>query len=104
MALYPGATTFPSAATFPSGRPRIFRPPTKDLAFRIEGGLFGLQALGLSVWRTGGVWHQGFIPTAEQVAASDRFYGGGRIHELTQAEVDDLTAGGYGAYITEENT
>jgi hypothetical protein len=100
---FPGSTTFPGADVFPGAAvpPSFFRPPTQDVPFRIEAGLFGAVAYGLSVWRTGGVWHQGFMPTAEQVAASDRFYGGGRIHSLTASERRDLIDAGYGAYITE---
>lgn len=98
----PRASLFPGATTFPGINRSSFLPPTQDVPFRIERGLFGMTTRGLTVWRTDGVWRQGFIPTAEQVAAADRFYGGGRIHELTPDERDELVAAGFGAYITEE--
>jgi hypothetical protein len=100
---FPSATTFPDGDLFPGAAvlPSYFRPPTQDIPFRIEGGLYGLVTHGLSVWRIDGVWHQGFMPTAEQVAASDRFYGGGRIHRLAASERRDLINAGYGDNITE---
>ena len=106
---FPGATTFPGATVYPGADlfpgPAVpssyFHPPVQDVPFRIEGGLYGLVPHGLSVWRIDGTWQQGFMPTAEQVAASDRFYGGGRIHLLTASERRDLIAAGYADYITE---
>lgn len=82
----------------------VLFPPTREVPFRIEGGLMGLTSYGQSLWRIDGAWHLGFIPSAEQVAAADRFYGGGRVYALTSTERDDLVAAGYGAYITQEIT
>lgn len=57
-------------------------------------------AVGLCVYRLGGVWYSQRAPTPEQWAAADRSYLGGHVHTVSQAEADDLTAGGYGAYLT----
>lgn len=101
---FPSALTFPGAATFPGigGPGRIFRPPTRDLPFRLAGrGLIGSYTQGLSVWRANGAWHTGLSPSAEQRAAADRFYLGGIAHPIADDEYSELVAGGFAAYIEE---
>jgi hypothetical protein len=103
---YPGGLLFPAEDLYPGPVFRyVFRPPTQERAFHLAGrGLFGTSSWGLSVWRIDGVWHQGFMPTADVVAAADRFYSGGGIHPLNASEASDLIAAGYGPYITNEET
>jgi hypothetical protein len=55
---------------------------------------------GISVLRIGGQWLQQENPSAEQITAADRYYPGGHVHTITDAEKSDLIAAGYGAYIT----
>lgn len=97
---YPGQTSYPGD-TFEGGR-RTFEPPTEDVPFRMERGLFGVLKHGLTVWRVDGQWFTSYMPD-ESVMLADRFYGGGRIHEIDADEYADLVAGGFGPYITEEN-
>lgn len=101
MPRYPGPDTFPGLLTLPGAVfAFVFEPPTTERASRLEGSLFCTTSWGKSVWRIDGVWFDGFLPTADVRDAADRFYAGGSIHTLSPAEVSELTAAGYGAYIT----
>lgn len=61
-------------------------------------------AYGQTVWRAAdGTWHQQYAPTADQLAGALAVYPGGRVYHLTDQQLADLTAGGYGGYITLEN-
>lgn len=85
----PGATT------------AVFSTPTQDVYYRIAGrGLIGVQPMGLSVWRVAGVWHTGLSPSADQLAGADRYYQGGYAHAVSDAEIAELTAAGFGDHIT----
>lgn len=61
-------------------------------------------AYGETVWRDStGTWHQQYAPTSDQLAGALAVYAGGRRYHLTDQQLADLTAGGYGGYITLEN-
>jgi hypothetical protein len=58
--------------------------------------------LGMTVWRDAtGTWQQKFAPTLDDLAGATVVYGGGRQWPLNDQQAADLTAGGYGAYITQ---
>lgn len=102
LAGYPAETLYPAEDLYP-GIPAyraVFATPTQDMAFQLEGNLYAMLPHALSVWRINGTWSQGFAPSADIVAAADRFYRGGYQHEVTNAQIDELTAAGYGARIT----
>lgn len=99
---YPGPDVYPGEDVYP-GLPEFratFETPTQDIAFPMEGSLTAMLPHALSVWRIDGVWAQGFAPSPETVAAADRFYRGGYVHEVDTAAIEELTTAGYGAYIT----
>lgn len=58
------------------------------------------RVVGLCVLRVGGVWQTVETPRSEDWDAADRRYLGGHVHTVSQAEADDLVAGGYGLYLT----
>lgn len=100
-----GALTAPAATASGSASVlgRVFRTPTEDFPFRMAGrALWGVEPYGKSVWRSGGTWFTGHAPSAADLAAADRFYGGGRVHVLTAEQEAELIAAGFGAYITQE--
>lgn len=102
---FPGSGLFPGPFTFPDNVSRyggIFRPPTQEQFFRLENGLTGRFTQGLSVWRVNGVWAQGQSPSADTVAAADRYYAGGREHHVDPIETAELLSGGFANYITLE--
>lgn len=102
LAGYPGADLYPAEDLFP-GVPAyhaVFQTPTQDWAFPMEGNLHALLPHAMSVWRVDGVWAEGFAPSPAIVAAADRFYRGGYEHQIETEQIEELTAAGYGAYIT----
>ncbi len=85
-----------------------FIPPTDDFVHygdMSRGGLqrrlwrfFKPEARGRNVYRlTDGTYTE---VDQRDVGQVDRIYLGGHVHEVTAEEVADLTAAGYGAYIT----
>lgn len=65
-----------------------------------ENNPWGIELnAGISLLKIDGVYHQVRWPTDDDIAAASAFYRGGFEHELTDGEVADLTAAGYGAYI-----
>lgn len=99
---YPSDSLFPGEDVFP-GEPDIralFDPPTDTVAFRMEGHLYGTVERGLTLWRSAGVWHTSWTPSATDLASADLVFEGGRIHEIGTDAVTALTAAGYGARIT----
>lgn len=75
-----------------------------DMPFRDGAGRpFGPQMprdIGLNVYRLAGVWYAEREPAYERWSAADRAYLGGHIHSVSVDEAAELTAGGYGAYLT----
>lgn len=79
-----------------------FTPPTRVEYF---GGLHPLWRrmsllVGTTVLNEGGFYRQVEEPTDEEVAGADAAYLGGRSYTVTQDEADDLTAAGYGEWVT----
>ena len=58
------------------------------------------RQLGLNVYRYAGQWFAELSPSYERWTAADRAYLGGHIHPVSAAEAAELTAAGYGAYLT----
>lgn len=56
--------------------------------------------IAATVLRVDGVWRNVYDPPEALVDAADRVYRGGRFHVISSAEAAELTAAGYGAYIT----
>jgi hypothetical protein len=100
---YPSASLYPDADLHP-GVPEslsLFEPPTETHRYRIAGrALIGQVELGLTLWRSAGVWHTSYTPTADQLADADPIYEGGRVHEVDADAVELLVAAGYGDRIT----
>lgn len=71
-----------------------FTPPTVRIQIVDNGLRYGMD-VGVSVLRTNGVWWMQQIPSSEQVAAADRYYAGGRIYTITDAEAAELTGAGF---------
>lgn len=102
LAGYPSESLYPAEDLYPgvaSAATAIFRTPTLDVAYPMEGSLRALLPHAMSVWRIGGVWSQGFAPSLATVTAADRFYRGGYEHQIDSAGIAELTAAGYAAYI-----
>jgi len=84
----------------------LFRGPAVRLVetpFAEPGGVTGPRMprdVGLTVYRLAGLWRQAQYVSVSDAAASDRLYPGGRVHTVAQAAADELTAAGYGAYLT----
>lgn len=77
-------------------------PPVETTRARMAPGigLWSTTRWGLDLWRTDGTWHTGYAPTAAALAGADRHYVGGRAHHLSDAELAELTAAGFGSHIT----
>lgn len=59
------------------------------------------QTRGVTVVkRQDGSWYQTVSPIDSELQAAARVYRGGYTYELSAGEVADLTAAGYGAYIS----
>lgn len=103
---YPGATTYPGANTFPAPPPPViylFRTPTQEVWFHMAGrGLVGKYDQGLTVYRVAGQWRSRLSPGPDELAAADRYFQGGYLHQLSDADRADLIAGGFADYITHE--
>lgn len=103
----PGADTFPGAFPGATGDAPaggwVFATPTVNVRAPLLSArgtrTFGSTPVGHSVYRIGGVWHTSFGPGPDLVSAADRFYGGGRLHLLTDAQVAELIDGGFGSYL-----
>lgn len=52
------------------------------------------------VKRQDGTWYQTTTPVDSELQAAARVYRGGYTYDLSPQEVTELTAAGYGAYIT----
>lgn len=106
MTTFPGLATFPGTSTFPAEGAYVFRPPTQQIPFRFERTrrLIGYIDAGLNVRRTAGTWVTEPYTTADDLAASDRFYPGGRENHVSLGQRDELIAAGFGAYIYLETT
>ena len=81
--------TTPTVEEGPAGDDRLFyryRLPRADTILKDASGAY-------SHFRT---------PGLEQLEAAVLFYQGGHINEVSASEAADLTAAGYGAYITTE--
>lgn len=74
-------------------------------------GHYGAQLRGITVLRTGGVWASVSNPTTAQIEAADLIVApngtyqravllGGHESPVTAATATELTAAGYGAYLT----
>jgi hypothetical protein len=81
----------------------VFRPPTTEVAFRMAGrGLIGSYEQGLSVYRVGGQWLTKLSPTADDLAAADRYYAGGYVHPLDGPAISELLEAGFSDHIFPE--
>jgi hypothetical protein len=59
------------------------------------------HVVGLTVYRDpAGVWHATAYASWAQQQSADRFYAGGRLHPVDQAQAAELIAAGYGDYLT----
>lgn len=95
--LYPDEDLYPGDLEYRAE----FQTPTESHRYRIEGrALIGEVARGLTLWRTAGLWHSSWTPSADDVAGADLVYEGGRVHELDTDAVELLSAAGYGDFIT----
>lgn len=88
-----------------------FQPPTANLTPLAPPGTGGLEERlfrhyrplkkGLTViQRADGSWVTKEYPLQEELDAALRYYLGGHVYTISQAEADALTAAGYGALIT----
>jgi hypothetical protein len=78
----------------------LLTTPSQTVYTRLAGrGLFASTEWALTLWRIDGQWFSGRNPTADQVAAADRFYGGGRIHHVSADEAAELSDAGFGSCI-----
>lgn len=80
-----------------------FTPPVaekQDPVFRSRLGAFFRHNVGRTVLNTGGTFTSVQYPSDSQIAAATAVYLGGHVHTITADEAAELTAAGYGAYIT----
>jgi len=62
---------------------------------------YGAHPAGVAVWKTPeGEWRVSESVTVEDQRAAVVYYGGGHVHVISEEEADELTAAGFGAYIT----
>lgn len=80
--------------------PTFRTPTTKEYLGKY--GLWGRTFLerGISVLKEGSSYRQVTDPTPEDISSATYAYLGGRSYEITSEESADLTAAGYGAWIT----
>jgi len=78
----------------------VFRGPT--FVERSDSELWFIkQTRGVTVVRRqDGSWYETVSPIDSELQAASRFYRGGYTYDLSAAEAADLTAAGYGAYIS----
>lgn len=98
---FPGSTTYPGNTTYPGSPNELtFTGPYIERG-HVEGRLRFKTRYGVSVYRVAGVWAQSESPDyTTVVAVTDRFYAGGHVHIITVDQAAELTAAGFGAYIT----
>lgn len=80
-----------------------FTPPTVDEGPAGGGPLFFRYKISRAdaVLKKNGVYTQTRVPSQDEINEADIYYAGGRGgYEISEAEAADLTAAGYGAYIT----
>lgn len=107
----PLSVTGTGTLTVPPGQVKLyhFRGPVildyRPLELLGPGvGLIGYIPYGKTVWRDAdGAWHEKHAPQLAETDGAQVVYPGGRIHPLTDQQRLDLTAAGYGDYITLEN-
>lgn len=81
----------------------IFTPPTVDEGPAGGGPLFFRYKIARAdaILKKNGVYTRTRVPSEDEIADADIYYAGGRGgYEISEAEAADLTAAGYGAYIT----
>ncbi len=79
-----------------------FTTPHRHIKYGLPNPLWWAEVVeGYWVVKTAeGTWRQLVCPTPEFIKTCQASYQGGMIHEITQAQADELTAGGYGSYVT----
>lgn len=80
-----------------------FNPPVaakQNPAFRSRLGAFFRNDVGRTVLKTGSTYTTVQYPSDAQVRAANAVYMGGHVYTISAAEAADLTAAGYGSYIT----
>lgn len=80
-----------------------FTPPTVDEGPAGGGPLFFRYKIARAdaVLKKDGVYTQTRVPSQDEINEADIYYAGGRGgYDISEAEAADLTAAGYGAYIT----
>ena len=61
---------------------------------------FGAQPTGQTLIKENGTWTATSYPSQERLAAAQDYLLGGHIHTVAQAVADELTADGFGAYVS----
>lgn len=79
----------------------VFEPPAREEAPLSEGPLFSRYKLprGVTLLKVNGVYTEVRYPIEADILSAERAYLGGRVYHITNEEVDELTAAGYGAHI-----
>lgn len=75
-------------------------PPYDTVKFKTRDTAWLELRVGLTIAKVGGTWDTYPVFTAIQESTADKWYRGGYVHTITQAEADELTAAGYGDFIT----
>lgn len=104
MTTYPGAKVYPSESIFPGQTLAYsFSGPTTDVYYPLvppPAHLFGVDHLGVNVFRIDGVWQTALALTPAQEQAADRIYRGGYVYPITADQRDELVAAGFAEFIT----
>ena len=80
-----------------------FTPPTVDEGPAGGGPLFFRYKIPRAdaILKKDGVYTRTRVPSEDDIAVADIYYAGGRGgYEISEQEAADLTAAGYGAFIT----
>lgn len=88
--------TLTGSGTWPTW---VFSTPTMPVPYQLEGRLWATHDQGVTVFRVNGQWFTAGVPNADQIAAADRVYLGGRTHVLTQDLRDELRLAGFGRFL-----
>lgn len=88
--------TLTGSGTWPTW---VFTTPTMPVPYQLEGRLWATHDQGVTVFRVNGQWFTAGVPNADQIAAADRVYLGGRTHVLTQDLRDELRLAGFGRFL-----
>jgi hypothetical protein len=81
----------------------IFNGPTMTTQpGRPEELWFVKQKIGKTVLKNGGVWRTVMTPQEDYMATCEVVLRGGYVHHITDELATELTAAGYGEYITED--